>query len=130
MVRCPNCGQKTDNDECQWCHYPILKGHPKRSEAKGVQRTDSEIEGYVEIVVPMKGDVDSKKVEQLQGQVLRAGNSKLVWTGWAEREGFTIGLSLQKPVNLTDILMRTTTVKKIKKKDNKFMATLKATNVN
>ena len=30
MVRCPNCGRKTDGDECQWCHYPILKGGPMR----------------------------------------------------------------------------------------------------
>ena len=26
MVRCPNCGQKTSGDFCQWCQYPLLKG--------------------------------------------------------------------------------------------------------
>ena len=30
MVRCPNCGQKTSGDYCQWCNYPILKGGPIR----------------------------------------------------------------------------------------------------
>jgi len=30
MVRCPNCGQETEGDSCQWCHYPILKGKPAR----------------------------------------------------------------------------------------------------
>ncbi|MFC2004180.1 hypothetical protein ACFLUK_01375, partial [Chloroflexota bacterium] len=30
MVRCPNCGQKTSGDYCQWCEYPILKGRPIR----------------------------------------------------------------------------------------------------
>lgn len=28
MFTCPNCGQKTEGDSCQWCHYPILKGKP------------------------------------------------------------------------------------------------------
>ena len=30
MVRCPNCGQKTTGDYCQWCKYPIPKGRPTR----------------------------------------------------------------------------------------------------
>jgi Zn finger protein HypA/HybF involved in hydrogenase expression len=30
MVRCPNCGQKTSGDYCQWCNYPILRGSPRR----------------------------------------------------------------------------------------------------
>jgi len=29
MVRCPNCGQKTSGDYCQWCKYPILRGSVK-----------------------------------------------------------------------------------------------------
>ncbi len=30
MVRCPNCGQKTSGDYCQWCKYPILRRSPAR----------------------------------------------------------------------------------------------------
>ncbi len=30
MYRCPNCGQKTSGDYCQWCKYPMLKGKPTR----------------------------------------------------------------------------------------------------
>lgn len=26
MVRCPNCGQKTEGEHCQWCGYPVLGG--------------------------------------------------------------------------------------------------------
>jgi len=26
MIRCPNCGQKTSGEYCQWCKYPILRG--------------------------------------------------------------------------------------------------------
>lgn len=25
MIRCPNCGQRTSGDFCQWCHYPLAK---------------------------------------------------------------------------------------------------------
>ncbi|MFC2057186.1 hypothetical protein ACFLTO_06460 [Chloroflexota bacterium] len=28
MIRCPNCGQKTIGEHCQWCKYPIPKGRP------------------------------------------------------------------------------------------------------
>ena len=24
MVKCPNCGQKTCGDSCQWCKYPLI----------------------------------------------------------------------------------------------------------
>ena len=30
MVRCPNCGQNTSGDYCEWCNYPILKRRVKR----------------------------------------------------------------------------------------------------
>lgn len=30
MVRCPNCGQKTGVDSCQWCNYPVLKSRPTK----------------------------------------------------------------------------------------------------
>ena len=30
MVRCPNCGQKTSGDHCQYCKYPIVKGMAAR----------------------------------------------------------------------------------------------------
>lgn len=26
MVRCPNCGQKTEGEHCRWCGYPVLGG--------------------------------------------------------------------------------------------------------
>ncbi len=25
MAKCPNCGQKTSGDYCQYCNYPILR---------------------------------------------------------------------------------------------------------
>ncbi len=32
MVRCPNCGQETSGDYCEWCKYPILSGSPRQKE--------------------------------------------------------------------------------------------------
>jgi len=29
-VRCPNCGQKTSGDYCQWCNYPLPRRRPTR----------------------------------------------------------------------------------------------------
>jgi len=31
-MECPNCGQKTAGDFCQWCGYPIMKGKPVRKQ--------------------------------------------------------------------------------------------------
>jgi hypothetical protein len=42
MVRCSNCGRKTEGDYCQWCGYPVLTGGSKRlemSQAKGENKT-------------------------------------------------------------------------------------------
>jgi hypothetical protein len=33
VVRCPNCGQKTEGDYCRWCGYPVLAGGSGRMEA-------------------------------------------------------------------------------------------------
>jgi len=45
MARCPNCGQKTRGDYCQWCNYPILKGHPvRRRKAKRLAKKQAELE--------------------------------------------------------------------------------------
>ena len=37
MVRCPNCGQNTSGDYCQWCKYPVLGGRPARRRKVGKQ---------------------------------------------------------------------------------------------
>ena len=39
MVRCPNCGQETSGDSCQYCKHPILRG----SQTQRVMRTTLEI---------------------------------------------------------------------------------------
>jgi len=45
MARCPNCGQKTRGDYCQWCNYPILKGRPtRRRKAEKRAKREAELE--------------------------------------------------------------------------------------
>jgi len=44
MARCPNCGQKTRGDYCQWCNYPILRVRPiRRRKAEEQARKEAEI---------------------------------------------------------------------------------------
>ena len=30
MAKCPNCGQETTGDYCQWCKYPMVKDVPEK----------------------------------------------------------------------------------------------------
>ena len=49
MIKCSNCGQKTEGDFCQWCGYPVMKGGQgdkvkpkgKPEEAKSVKRVEA-----------------------------------------------------------------------------------------
>ena len=38
MVRCPNCGQKTEGDYCRWCGYPVLGGGRQEVEVMPKER--------------------------------------------------------------------------------------------
>ena len=56
MATCPNCGNKTDQDYCQWCGYPIqasLQGKQKKntgtSKADGCPTLVSEATGKVDV---------------------------------------------------------------------------------
>jgi len=42
MVRCPNCGQKTEGDYCRWCGYPVLAGGSGGVEAR---KSSSKLKG-------------------------------------------------------------------------------------
>ena len=45
MVKCPNCGQKTDGDYCQWCGSPIpRRGSVVRRRTAGAKKEVEEIE--------------------------------------------------------------------------------------
>ena len=44
MPKCPNCGQRTKGDFCQWCGYPIMKGDSaaKKAEKEAKEREKRE----------------------------------------------------------------------------------------
>ncbi len=71
MFTCPNCGQKTEGDTCQWCHYPILKGKPVRQDRSypiimGRPLRQRETNKQIEREVP-----EAKKAKQLAKEEAR-----------------------------------------------------------
>jgi len=38
MARCPNCGQETKGDFCEWCRYP-LRGRPEKVDKIDIKPT-------------------------------------------------------------------------------------------
>jgi len=40
MPTCPNCGQRTEGDFCQWCGYPLTRGGPVRGEGHPKELTE------------------------------------------------------------------------------------------
>ncbi len=74
MFRCPNCGLKASGDYCQWCHYPILRGVPKRGRkskkqeaAEARERAQREaVEAKEAEVVPPTRVITSKAANRLE----------------------------------------------------------------
>jgi len=61
MVRCPNCGQTTSGDYCQWCGYPVLAGGRGRMEAGKAREEEARARG------PEGGESSSKLKKSLGG---------------------------------------------------------------
>jgi len=141
MVRCPNCGQKTTGDHCQWCNYPILRGSPTRhreaekqaeKEAKEAQKAAQDIgseiyEGNVELVVPSAADF--KQVRQFEERLKEFENLRIVWVGGSVDKGTIVGVSVQKPMILIRILNKMPMVEKVDKKGEKIVVMLKTPRV-
>ena len=135
MIRCPNCGRKTDDDECQWCHYPILRGSPKKRpmverreprEATSARKIISKVcEGNVELVIPSTVEAGYKQIRQFREQLEQLENVKVVWTGGSDREGSTIAVSVQKPMNLAHIINEMPIVEKVQQKGKRIVIRLK-----
>ena len=61
MVRCPNCGQTTGGDYCQWCGYPVLAGGSGRVEAGKAREEEARARG------PEARESSSKLKKSLKG---------------------------------------------------------------
>jgi len=67
-----------------------------------------------------------ERVKQFAESLEQIENLKVVWIGGAEEEGTIIGISVQKPVVLIQILNEMPTVEKVHKKGEKIVVMLKA----
>ena len=64
MIRCPNCGQKTSGEFCQWCKYPLPKRRPVR-----FRRVQKRAE--LEARLAAKEDAQKKVEEERQAREAR-----------------------------------------------------------
>jgi hypothetical protein len=54
---CPNCGQETTDDFCQWCGYPLMKGRPVRRQ-KAKKEAEEKVKREAE---------EAKKAKRVEG---------------------------------------------------------------
>ncbi|MBM2825752.1 MAG: hypothetical protein HW402_1416, partial [Dehalococcoidales bacterium] len=65
MAQCPNCGQETKGDFCEWCGYPLVKGRPARKAGLG-ERTKQEAETARKArITELKAKLDARKQGKL-----------------------------------------------------------------
>lgn len=78
MAKCPNCGQETSGDYCQWCKYPVIKDIPegRRKVEKAVGKEADEAPHAVIIIDPVKQVEDCLKEVEVICEDLKAGKVK------------------------------------------------------
>ncbi|MFC1910932.1 hypothetical protein ACFLXC_06655 [Chloroflexota bacterium] len=96
-------------------------------EIKDSKRIDQDFKGTVTILIQPGGGVDYKKIEEFQKQVKSIENVKLLWTGWAEKEGHSITVSLQQAMKLLGILRGMSAVEGVSNKGKNIKVTLNTT---
>ncbi len=75
MVRCPNCGQKTKGDFCQWCGYPIMRGRPVRGQGakrKAEEKAKKEAErakGRARLVRGQRAEREAKEKAKKEAEL-------------------------------------------------------------
>ena len=95
-------------------------------EAKEVHKVVQDIyEGNFELVVP--SPVSFEQVKQFAERLGQVENLKVVWLGGSVDEGTIIGVSVQKPMTLIQILNEMPAVEKVDKKGEKIIVMLKTT---
>ena len=153
MVRCPNCGQKTSGDYCQWCNYPILKRRVKRRQktktadpaAKEKARQDAIDAGKTkqkakkDVIAPgettntYQGNFNLivqfpegyEQVQQFEQYLKGIESLKILWTGGSQDEGAIIASSVQKPMPLIRLLSEIPVVEQVAGKEKNIIVMLK-----
>ena len=81
-------------------------------------------EGDYQLVIPLP--VDSEQLRQLEKQVRKVKDLKVVWKGGSVDEGVIIAISAEKPLTLIQILNEMPMVENvINKNDEKIIVTLR-----
>ena len=97
-----------------------------KEEAKEVHKVVQDIyEGNFELVVP--SPVSFEQVKQFAERLRQVENLKVVWLGGSVDEGAIIGVSVQKPMTLIQVLNEMPAIEKVDKKGEKIIAMLKTT---
>ena len=151
MSRCPNCGQSSKSDFCEWCGYPINvggqidkdKAKRESKEAKKARQaqqeakkdinvmkdlvTESKVnaayEGIVRIVLPQANLNQVKIVEQY---LLQIQNLRLLLVGGSVEAGSEFIVSADKPVPLTSLLERIDFLEGVVAKGNCIQLTMRS----
>ncbi len=76
MITCPNCGQKTSGDGCQWCHYPLPTSGPatRRTVPAAIKPNQAEIRAgkQVEIAAREKAKREAEQTKKTREAEARA----------------------------------------------------------
>ena len=69
--------------------------------------------------------LDVKQIRRFEGYLKQIENLKIVLSGGSQEEGIIIVVSIQKPINLTNIIGEIPVVEKVQKIDKNIIVTLK-----
>jgi len=81
MVRCPNCGQETKGDFCQWCGYPVMRGRLVRGQraeraAKEKAKREAELAAKERVKMEAKETREKAKREAEEAKEAKRAEEK------------------------------------------------------
>ncbi len=78
MAKCPNCGQETSGDYCQWCKYPMIKDVPaERQKVEKAVKKEADVAPHAVIVIdPVQQVEECLKEVEVICEELKAGKVK------------------------------------------------------
>ena len=102
MFRCPNCGLKASGDYCQWCHYPILSGVPKKGrkskKQEAIAAKEKKKQDAIEAKKAKEAEKQAKKEAKLATEEEKGRKTEEV--GGAELYEGEVKLMIVSPVDL------------------------------
>ena len=84
MIRCPNCGQKTSGDNCQWCNYPIVRRRPvilrlrKAQKARKAKEAEKQAKKEALIAARKKAKLEAEEARKAKEAEKQAKKEALI----------------------------------------------------